>query len=503
MGCAVLSVLSRNVISNILGKGLSAVLSLIFVPYYIRLLGPEAYGLIGVFALLQSVFMVADLGLSGAFIRETARLSALEKGARMICDLGRTFEGVFLLLGIIVSLSISISSDLLAEHWVNPETLSLSTVSSSIVLIGIVVGLQFPLFVYQGGLQGLQRQTIMNFLLVSTGLLKGLGSVLVLIYVDQSIQAFFVWNLVVCVIQVVAARFLMWRIFPNIDVHPKFDLRLIQPLWRFAIGMAGISLSGIFLTQIDKIILAKMLSLETFGYYTLAWVVASVPGMIAIPIYNAIYPRFVQLVAVNNFSGLSDLYHRSCQMLSVVLLPIGLIFVFFSREIMFAWTGSIITAHNTYLFVSILVSGSILMGLMILPFALQLAFAWTKLNFILNCISSIILIPALIVLVKNYGALGACFVWVTLYLVQFTVLIHFMHRRILVGEKWEWYSKDIVIPIIPPLVIMSLCRIIITDTMSKTNIILIIVIITIISLIASAMSAFHVRNYLLNKINKL
>ncbi len=496
-----MSVLSKNIISNILGKGFSAVLSLIFVPYYVRLLGAEAYGLIGVFALLQSVFMIADLGLSGAFIRETARLSVLEGGARKVCDLGRTFEGVFLFLGIIIALTVSGSSHLLAEHWVNAETLSLSTVSSSIILIGMMVGLQFPLFVYHGGMQGLQRQTIMNVLLVIAGILKGLGSVLILVYVNQSIQAFFVWNVMVCVLHLIVARTLMWKIFPKTAVRPRFDLKIIQPLWRFAIGMAGISLSGILLTQIDKIILSKMLPLEIFGYYTLAWVVASVPGMIAMPFYSAIYPRFVQLVAVENFSELTDLYHQACQILSVILLPLGLIFLFFAKDIMSAWTGSIVTSNNTYLFVSILVAGSTLMGLMMLPFALQLSFGWTRLNFISNCICSAVLIPALIVLVQSYGALGACFVWVALYVFQFTVLIHFMHKRILKREKWKWYLNDIIMPVILPLIIMSLSKIFIDDGIDIIHLIGVLSSSLILSIFASAMSASYVRKFLFAKIN--
>ena len=44
--------LKRNLIANYLGQGWTALMGLAFIPLYIQYLGIEAYGLIGLFALL-------------------------------------------------------------------------------------------------------------------------------------------------------------------------------------------------------------------------------------------------------------------------------------------------------------------------------------------------------------------------------------------------------------------------------------------------------------------
>lgn len=41
--------LKRNLIANYLGQGWTALMGLAFIPLYIRYLGIEAYGLIGLF----------------------------------------------------------------------------------------------------------------------------------------------------------------------------------------------------------------------------------------------------------------------------------------------------------------------------------------------------------------------------------------------------------------------------------------------------------------------
>jgi O-antigen/teichoic acid export membrane protein len=495
----VLSIVNKNIISNLLGKALSVLLSIVFVPFYLKYLGAEAYGLIGVFATLQSVFMLADMGLSGTFTRETARLSVVEDGARQIGDLCRTFEGIFAVGGLLIAIVIAASSRMIAEHWVNLAQLSVTSVSNSIILIGVAVGLQFPFFIYQGGILGMQRQMCLNVLLLSLGLARGLGAVLILAFVDQSIQAFFIWQVAISAIQLIAGYFLIWRILPGIPGKPRFDLNLIRPLWRFAAGTAGITLTGILLTQSDKVILTKILPLEKFGYYSLAGVVASVPGMIAMPFNNAIYPRFTQLVAMGNIPELTALYHRSCQLLAVIVIPVGLVLACFSKQVMFLWTGSILTAQNTFLLASVLMIGSTLMCLMVIPYALQLAFAWTRLGLYLNIIAVITLVPAMVWLVSIYGALGACFVCVALYTGQVIGMIHLMHRRILQGEKWKWYIDDVGKPLVAPLLIGAIGRLFINEAMSKPVLVASLGCVLFVAICASATSAPLVRNMIFAK----
>lgn len=62
----------------------------------------------------------------------------------------------------------------------------------------------------------------------------------------------------------------------------------------------------------DKVILSKMLTLESFGYYILASGVASVVLLAVTPFFTAIFPRLSQLVMEDDKTGLKNLYHESC-----------------------------------------------------------------------------------------------------------------------------------------------------------------------------------------------
>ena len=67
--------LKKNIIANYLGQGWRALLGLAFIPLYIKYLGVEAYGLIGIFAILQAWLGLLDMGMKPALGREMARFT--------------------------------------------------------------------------------------------------------------------------------------------------------------------------------------------------------------------------------------------------------------------------------------------------------------------------------------------------------------------------------------------------------------------------------------------
>src|SRR5436190_10137395 len=99
--------ISSNVVSNLASNGVVALMSLLFVPIYIHVLGIEAYGLIGFFASIQVLFSLLDLGLASSATRELARLSASPRDLEAAGSFIRTLEVVYwltaALLGIVLA----------------------------------------------------------------------------------------------------------------------------------------------------------------------------------------------------------------------------------------------------------------------------------------------------------------------------------------------------------------------------------------------------------------
>ena len=68
--------LGRNLLAGLASSVWSALVGLAVVPFYLKYLGIEAYGLIGFFATTQAVLSLLDMGMAPTINREVARRSA-------------------------------------------------------------------------------------------------------------------------------------------------------------------------------------------------------------------------------------------------------------------------------------------------------------------------------------------------------------------------------------------------------------------------------------------
>ena len=106
-----------NLFANFAGSGVAALLQLAFIPFYIKFLGIEAYGLIGFYILLQAVLQVLDLGLGPTMNREMARYSVQPDKAGEARDFTRTLEIGYWILGISALISDSFTRKRTSRHY--------------------------------------------------------------------------------------------------------------------------------------------------------------------------------------------------------------------------------------------------------------------------------------------------------------------------------------------------------------------------------------------------
>ncbi len=478
--------IKANIISNFIGNGWGAFLSIFFVPIYLRYIGAEGYGLIGIFASLQVVLSLLDSGLSTTLNKEIARLSVLPDTQQQIKNLVKTLGTVYWGLSIIAGIIALGLSPLIANYWVQPKALSISTITYAFILLSGSIIFQLPSGFYSGGLMGLHRQVLLNIIKIAFSTIRSFGSVFILIYISNSVLVFFGWALIVNIIQAFTLRYYLWANLPSTTIMAIFDKKELDKIWKFAFGMMGISLTSIFLTQIDKIILSKILSLENFGYYTIACSLGLMLYQFIIPLTQSYFPKFSNLVSLKKEIELKDLYHQACQLISLFVFPATLVLIFFSKELIFIWTNSSITSEHTWLITSIYAFGTGINGLMNIPYLLTLSYGWTRLGLYQNIFFSVLMIPLTIFLALNYGAIGGAITWAIINTLYFFITPIIIHRKILKGEARNWYLKDTLIPLFASFLIVVFGKLLIMNfTFSRWIELILIILVGIISLIST------------------
>jgi O-antigen/teichoic acid export membrane protein len=439
-------VLKRNLVANFVGTFWSAVLSIALIPFYIRYLGVEAYGIVAFSITLQSLLSPLDLGLGTTLNREMARLSA-GGDTRRARRLAVTLQAIYWSIAVAIAASVYLAAPFLARGWFHATALTAASLEHVLRLMALIIGVQFPFTLYSGGLLGLQRHVDSNAALVIGASLRGIGSVAALAFIAPTLTVFCAWQLLGYAVQTGLVALLFFRALPSAHPDAEEATQPPAPLWRFAAGVTGITVFAAVLTQMDKVVLSKVLPLREFGYYAIAASIASALALIAVPFFATMFPRLSQIAARHDDAALAGVYRRSSQLLGAVVLAPAVILMLFSRQVITVWTGDAALAGNTHAIVTLLAAGFALNAINSLPYALQLAHGWTTPALVVNAASVVILVPLVWWAARTYGVVGAAVGWMLLNAGYVGVLVQIMHRRILPAEKPAWYAGSVLRPL--------------------------------------------------------
>jgi len=439
--------LRRNVIANFLGSGWVAAMELLFIPVYISYLGLGAFGLVGIFMTLQAMIILLDMGMGLMVNREMARYAGGQHDIVSIRRLLRSLECIIAVIAVSVALGIMLSSEPLAVFWIGGDTLPIETVASAFAVMGLIISLKLFEGIYRGALYGLQRQGAFNIGYAAVATLRSVGAVAVLMFVSPTITAFFLWQVFTSAVSVLLFATLTYRFLPEADRRIGPSLERLRAVWKFAGGVLAISALGTVLVQTDKLVLSVLIDLESFSLYVLAGLIATGLFKIAVPIAQAWYPRMSELHAMGSQMEFRRIFHVGAQLMSVTVASVALTLVFFADVILLVWTNDADISVRVAPIMRVLVFGTMLNSMMLIPYNAQLAYGITSLATLINLVAVLVMVPALLFFVPIYGSMAAAWSWLILNLCFITCGSHLMYRMMLGEEQLHWCFFDIVLPL--------------------------------------------------------
>jgi len=434
----------NSLLANFTNKIWILATSIFLVPIYIKLLGNEAYGLIAFYTTLLSAIMILDLGLSITLSRELPIRLSNKTPFSQIKNLVFSIEIIYIAVGIFIGLVIFLCSNYISLHWINSSVLSPILVQEAVILMGIVIACQWTIALYTGALVGLQYQTVNSLVSILFVTVRSLGVLAALYFIEPSIIIYFKWQAGVSLIYALSMHVIVWYLLPKAANPVSFSVSELKTIWRFAIGMTGISLVTFFINQADKIIVSKYVSLENVGYYGIAFTVVGSISMLATQIQPIVLPLLTKYISQNDDSKTIQCYHKYCRLISILTIPVGISLIVFIKDILWIWTNNENLSGQVAPVVRILVVGTICNNLMITPYMLLLAKGATNFTFYQNVVAGIFLVPLLFYWVNLWGIQGAALVWCTVNLGYFFISIPLIHWKYLRYQNKIWYLKDVL-----------------------------------------------------------
>lgn len=449
--------IKNNSIANYLGQFYSIIIVILVTPFYLKYLGAEAYGLIGFFALIQAWMNLLDMGLSPTLARQVAIARGQTNGFDIFKRLLKSFELIFLVLGLTVILIIFFTSNWIALNWINVGNLKTETVVRCIDVMGVLIGLRWLTGLYRSGMIGLEEQVWLNLANIVFMSLKFIGSLLLLAFISQNIIDFFIYQLAISLLEVLVFIVRFYRRLPFTESSQNlvmFDWQVVKNILPFSLSIAYTAGIWILVTQTDKMVLSGILSLVEFGYFSLVALIAGGITSLSGPITNAILPRMTMLFAEGKKEEMLLIYRQSSQLITLISFSVAIMISFFSEILLFAWTGDkkIAVWGAEILFWFSLGNGLLAIGGF--QYMLQNVYGQLRLHVIGSTISVVIQLPVIFFAASYYGAVGAGFAWFCIRLIWFLFWTPVVHNKFAPGFHWKWMFKDIL-PILVTLIVTA------------------------------------------------
>lgn len=436
----------RNVLANYISQIYVTLIGIFMVPMYLHYMGAEAYGLVGFFSMVQAWFVLLDAGLTPTMARETARFRGGAIDATSLRQLLRALEGVFVLIAMGGALALVFASASISAHWLNVKDLPLAEVELAIQLIALAVALRWVSGLYKSVINGFERLVWMSAFNSTMATARFVLVIPVLIFVGSSPAHFFGYQVLIAVAELLVLIGFAYRQLPRLEasaVHVRWQWQPIRAVLRFSMAIALTSSIWVLVTQTDKLLLSKLLTLGDYGYFSLSVLVASGVMVISGPIAAPLVPRITRLQAEGKTTEVIQLYRTATQWVAAITFPVALMLAAFPEQIILAWTGNTSVTEAAAPVLRLYALGNGILSVSAFPYYLQYAKGDLKLHLLGSLLFVMVLIPLLVWLTSQSGMQGAGAAWLTANAIYFFCWIPFVHQRLEPGLHGRWLLRDL------------------------------------------------------------
>ncbi len=314
--------LKKKVVSGVLWTAASNIggtlLSFTLGVWLARLLGPSAYGLIGMVLVIAGFGrLLLDFGFGEALIQKQDVTE-------------RDYSSVFwfnIAIAIVLCGLFYMSAPWIAAFYANTDLIPLTQVMSlSFLLNGSII-------VQRIRLEKAFRYRVISLAELTSSLLSSV------VAIAMAYKGFGVWSLVALNLTKPLIYGLYIWVASTWLPSLEFNTANIRNLGKFSLS---ILLNGVFntvATSLDKILIGKNLGAQSFGLYTKAYGTLRLPvNQLTYAMNRVLYPAFSQIQSQRKH--VFDVYRKIIRLVSLLIFPVMLGFVFFGDTIIWLMFGN-------------------------------------------------------------------------------------------------------------------------------------------------------------------
>src|SRR3984957_4556468 len=396
--------LARNTAFNLGGEVIAFAVGVICVPYVVKRLGAESFGILSLSWSLLAYITLFDLGLSRAttkFVAEAVSRDDSRQIPRIVWT-SVTFQFVF---GACIALTCGLNSHFLAARVLKVQPQMITEATRAFQFLAIATPFVLVTNCLRGMLEGLQHFHLISYVKVSTNVLM-FSSPFFLIPFGGGVASIIFLITLIRIGSMLAYLGICWP-YLQVEIRwPSFRTSVFRHLMTYGGWVTVSAFVGPILMYSDRFAIGALMSVAAVAYYTGPADMLNRALVVPASLGSTLFPAFSSLEAAGEMRKLEDLYARSLKYLIVVMGPPFLLIGAFSRQILNLWLGPVF-ANRGSTPLEILSIATFLSCLSILPYGLLQGAGKPKITAIFHVLELPLHLGLVWVLVAKMGLTGA------------------------------------------------------------------------------------------------
>ena len=337
-----LRTLARNVGTRYLFVVAEMIVGLLTLPFNLRHLGAEAYGLWMLTAGLTVHFSILDLGYSGAIVKFVAQYRS-KRDLQGLNEIASTLFVLFSALGVVVYLVV-VALAFNLDHLLNITPQQAETGKWILLIVGLNAAVNFGFSTFGGICCGFQRYDINNVVAIASSFVIAGVNVAVLML------GFGLIPLVAATTAVRLATYFIYRrnaykVFPLLKVRPSlFRLARLREVTAFSIYASMIDWANKLNYELDELIIGVFLGAAPVAVWAVADRIISATQRLTNQSNTVLFPLIVDSDAGERLGRLQTVLLEGTRLSLATVAPIAVVLLVLAEPIVRGWVGTAMSA---------------------------------------------------------------------------------------------------------------------------------------------------------------
>lgn len=330
------SLLAKNSFFNLLGQILPMLVGVVTIPYIIKGLGVNGYGILSIAYMVLGYFSIFDLGLSRATVKFVAQNLSSDR-IHKVPELVWTSLGLLVSLGCVGGALAAAFVPLAVTHFLKMPASFVGEARASLFILCASMPVMLGNDALRGVLEATQRFDLVNYVKVPGSICFYLFAALAIPF---GVRVSGIVLILVLVRLTTAFLYLLlcFRALPNLRSNFRFSREAIRPLASFGGWIMVSNITGPIGGNVERFLIASGLSVGMLTYYSVPFDLVGKISIFPASIAPALFPYF-SYHGEGSGHEVKDVTSRSIKYLLLVMTPLTAVFIFFAKEILQLWVG--------------------------------------------------------------------------------------------------------------------------------------------------------------------